>query len=377
MSVLLGHAAATRPTEPAELTQYLFEKYGQRVFTFCYSRLRNREEAQDAAQTTFIYVMRSLQRGVEPEFELAWLLKIAFNVCRGVRRSTGRETAVTQEVEDIDELAAPPAAGYEGNERLAALREGLAHLPENQRRGILLREWQGLSYAEIADELGLSVGAVETLLFRARRNLAARLQHVRSGFAAINIVSLAPFLRSLGRGGLGKLGLIGASASIALIPIVATEVAPALADKKAGPELHSVITAAGVARADTTAGSVQRSAGDKLSALRARTASAPRPRADSRALSTPEPSQQRPADAPTAGSTPEPPAVPGGTNSPALSQGPVPTATVPSVTTPSQVTAPPLPVPQAQLPPVTTPPTTTDADGILSDALAGVQPHLP
>src|ERR671934_103629 len=110
MSALLGHAPATRPTEPAELTQYLFEKYGQRVFTFCYSRLRNREEAQDAAQTTFIYVMRSLQRGVEPEFELAWLLKIAFNVCRGVRRSTGRETAVTQEVEDIDELAAPPAA---------------------------------------------------------------------------------------------------------------------------------------------------------------------------------------------------------------------------------------------------------------------------
>ena len=376
MSALLGHAPATRPTEPAELTQYLFEKYGQRVFTFCYSRLRNREEAQDAAQTTFIYVMRSLQRGVEPEFELAWLLKIAFNVCRGVRRSTGRETAVTQEVEDIDELAAPPAAGYEGNERLAALRDGLAHLPENQRRGILLREWQGLSYAEIADELGLSVGAVETLLFRARRNLAARLQHVRSGVAAINIASLAPFLRSLGRGGLGKLGLIGASASVALIPIVATEVAPALADKKAGPELHSVITAAAAPRGDTTAGSVQRSAGDKLSALRARGAS-PRARADSRALSTPEPSQQRPADAPTAGSTPEPPAVPGGTNGPAVSQGPVPTATVPSVRTPSQVRDPPLPVPQVQLPPVTTPPTTTDAVGILSDALAGVQPHLP
>ena len=147
MSALLGHAPVARPTDPAELTHYLYEKYGQRVFTFCYSRLRNREEAQDAAQTTFIYVMRSLQRGVEPEFELAWLLKIAFNVCRGVRRSTGRESAVTQEVGDIDELAAPPAAGYEGRERLAALRDALAQLPESQRRGILLREWQGLSYA--------------------------------------------------------------------------------------------------------------------------------------------------------------------------------------------------------------------------------------
>ena len=66
MSTLLGQAPVERPTEPAGLTQYLYEKYGQRVFTFCYSRLRDREEAQDAVQTTFIYVLRSLERGVEP-----------------------------------------------------------------------------------------------------------------------------------------------------------------------------------------------------------------------------------------------------------------------------------------------------------------------
>ena len=125
-------------------------------------------------QTTFIYVLRSLQRGVKPEFELAWLLKIAFNVCREAERSVGRIHATTWEVEDIDELAARSAAGYEGPEQLDALREALATLPERQRRAILLREWQGLSYAEIADELQLSVSAVETLLFRARRSLTSR-----------------------------------------------------------------------------------------------------------------------------------------------------------------------------------------------------------
>ena len=243
MSTVLGHLPVARPTEPVELTQYLYEKYGQRVFTFCYSRLRNREEAQDAAQTTFIYVLRSLQRGVEPEFELAWLLKIAFNVCRGTRRSSGRRTAVTQEIEDMDDIAAPPAAGYEGGEQLAALREGLAHLPERQRRGILLREWQGLSYAEIAEELGLSLGAVETLLFRARRNLASRLQHVRSGVCAINAVTLAPFLRSLARGGLGELGLIGAGATVALIPVFATEIGPALSHDKPAVTLRTAAPA--------------------------------------------------------------------------------------------------------------------------------------
>ena len=239
MSALLGHIAVERPTEPAELTRYLYEKHGQRVFTFCFSRLRDRDEAQDAVQTTFMYVLRSLQRGVEPEFELAWLLKIAFNVCRGTRRSTGRESAFIRDVEDLDELAGPAGTGLDGNERLHALRDGLAHLPERQRRGILLREWQGLSYAEIAEELGLTVGAVETLLFRARRNLAARLQHVRSGVGAINIASLAPFVRSLARGALGKLALIGAGASVALIPVVATEIAPVLAERRAPVKLDA------------------------------------------------------------------------------------------------------------------------------------------
>src|SRR2546430_16571608 len=121
MSAVL-HAPVARPTEPVELTEYLYENYGQRVFTFCYSRLRNREEAQDAAQTTFIYVLRSLQRGVVPEFELAWLLKIAFNVCRATRRSTGRLTAVPQEAEAVAELAAPQPPGHEGTERLEPLR---------------------------------------------------------------------------------------------------------------------------------------------------------------------------------------------------------------------------------------------------------------
>ena len=61
-----------RTAHPAELTRYLYERHGERLFTFCFGRLRNREEAQDAVQTTFIYVLRSLQRGIEPEFELAY-----------------------------------------------------------------------------------------------------------------------------------------------------------------------------------------------------------------------------------------------------------------------------------------------------------------
>jgi RNA polymerase sigma factor (sigma-70 family) len=373
MSALVGHAPVPRPAEPAELTQYLYEKYGQRVFTFCYSRLRNREEAQDAAQTTFIYVLRSLQRGVEPEFELAWLLKIAFNVCRGTRRSTNRVSAVTQEVEDIDELAAPRAAGYESNERLEALRDGLAHLPERQRRGILLREWQGLSYAEIADELGLSLAAVETLLFRARRNLASRLQHVRSGVGALNVASLAPFFRSLARGGLGKLGLIGAGASVALIPVVATEIAPALAERKPAVTLRP----ASVAGEPATGRPAVTHPALSYAAARA-TVTGARAAGSGAADAPQQPHAVGPAGTaesvefapgPSTGSE-QPPATSPGTSS---SPSPPPLPSPPSLAPPAPV---PLDVPGLQ-PPAALPTVDTTLLNPLADALAGVEGALP
>jgi RNA polymerase sigma factor (sigma-70 family) len=362
MSALLG-TAGVRPTEPAELTRYLYEKHGQRVFTFCYSRLRNREEAQDATQTTFIYVLRSLQRGVEPEFELAWLLKIAFNVCRGVRRSTGRDSAAIQEIEDIDTLAAPPAAGYEGSEQLAALREALATLPESQRRGILLREWQGLSYAEIADELGLSLGAVETLLFRARRNLASRLEHVRSGVGALNVASLAPFFRSLARGGIGKLGLIGASASVALIPVVAAEVAPALADGKAEVTLRSAAPAKTVTKPLSQLGGNANTLGAAASSPTLLT------RGAANARQAPAPRPQAATDTQVAGSGSDGPSAPVlGVASPSP---PLPQAPNPPKLDPVAVQTPQLPA--APLSPVDTAP----LEQLLSDPLAGVQAILP
>ncbi len=368
MSALLGHAPLARPTEPAELARRLYEKHGQRVFTFCYSRLRNREEAQDAAQTTFIYVLRSLQRGVEPEFELAWLLKIAFNVCRGTRRSTGRQGAVIQEVEDIDELAAPPSSGYEVNERRVALRDGLAHLPERQRRAILLREWQGLSYAEIADELGMSLGAVETLLFRARRNLASRLQHVRSGIGALNAASLAPFLRSVARGGLGKLALIGAGASVALIPVVATEIAPALADRKPDVTLRSAASAD-----ETTPGLAVTHPALKQSAPRT---NANRARGAAKgSLRTQEPKPVTASGAADPGPVATSP-TPGSQEPLAASSGVPSPSPVPSPQAPAPAAPIPAGVPGVQ-PPAALPTGDETLLNPLTDALAGIQAPVP
>jgi RNA polymerase sigma-70 factor (ECF subfamily) len=158
----------------------LYDRYSAQIYRYCYARLRSREEAEDAAQITFLNAFRSLSRGVTPEVEQAWLFKIAENVCLTRVRSTVRRLRVESptDLEPMHEVVAAP----ESEEiDLEALQDVLARLPGQQRRAILLREWQGLSYAEIATELGISQSAVETLIFRARRSLAKGLRESEGG----------------------------------------------------------------------------------------------------------------------------------------------------------------------------------------------------
>ena len=159
----------------ADLTRALYEQYAAQIFRYCLHQLGSREEAEDAVQSTFLNAFRGIRRGVVPEMESAWLFKIAHNVCLSRRRSSWRRDRVESptDFEVVEELApAPPRRADE----LIGLQDVLEQMPEQQRRAILLREWQGLSYREISDELELSQAAVETLIFRARRSLAQGLE---------------------------------------------------------------------------------------------------------------------------------------------------------------------------------------------------------
>jgi RNA polymerase sigma-70 factor (ECF subfamily) len=161
---------------PADATRRLYERHSSRIFGFCLSRLGSREEAEDALQTTFLNAQRGLGRGIVPEYELAWLFKIAQNVCHN-RHQSARRRGRIEAIHDLDALqdviASPdrsPAVS------LGELTRALGTVPIRQRRALLLREFQGYSYEEIANELDISVAAVETLLFRARRALAQQLE---------------------------------------------------------------------------------------------------------------------------------------------------------------------------------------------------------
>ena len=211
-----------RSAPEADAARALYERHAGQLYGFCLHRLGSREEAEDALQTTFLNAFRGLRRGVVPEAEAAWLFKIAENVCLTRRRSVWRRGRV-ESPSDMQVLQdVTPARQTDGSDELIPLSEALAAMPDSQRRAILLREWQGLSYKEISDEMDVSQSAVETLIFRARRSLAnaletpweSRCASGQAGRRAFDLGSLLAGLKGLFAG--------ATAAKVAVVAVAAT-----------------------------------------------------------------------------------------------------------------------------------------------------------
>jgi RNA polymerase sigma factor (sigma-70 family) len=210
----------------ADVTRELYEQYANQIFRYCLHQLGSREEAEDAVQSTFLNAFRGIKRGVVPELESAWLFKIAHNVCLSRRRSSWRRGRIESpaDFELVQELT--PAPSRRADE-LIGLQDVLGQMPEAQRRAILLREWQGLSYREIADELDVSQAAVETLIFRARRALAAGLEQPpvakRRIARAFDLGNLITAVKSLLIGGSAAAKVAATVAAVSATTVVAAE----------------------------------------------------------------------------------------------------------------------------------------------------------
>jgi RNA polymerase sigma factor (sigma-70 family) len=214
------------PAPEADATRALYEQYANQIFRYCLHQLGSREEAEDAVQSTFLNAFRGIKRGVVPDVESAWLFKIAHNVCLSHRRSTWRRGRIESPTDFgvVEELA--PAPSRRADE-LIGLQDVLEQLPETQRRAILLREWQGLSYREIAAELDLSQAAVETLIFRARRSLASGLEEPpasrkRRIARGLDLGNVFTGLKSLLVGGSAAAKIAATVAAVSATTVVAT-----------------------------------------------------------------------------------------------------------------------------------------------------------
>ncbi|MCW2926429.1 MAG: polymerase, sigma-24 subunit, subfamily [Thermoleophilia bacterium] len=167
-------------SDPERAIEVLHREYSARLFAYALSMLRNREDAEDAVQTTFLNAYNSLVDGRMPRQQTSWLFRIVRNVCLNRIRTHTRKPAST--LEGID-IATSKSVEDQLDQHLhaVALRSALERLPEQQRKAIVLRELQGASYAEIATALDTTQGAVESLIFRARRQLASSIRTSASG----------------------------------------------------------------------------------------------------------------------------------------------------------------------------------------------------
>src|SRR3954469_8143410 len=149
----------------------LYRRHAGDVYRYALVVLRNQANAEDVTQTTFLNAYRAMEKGERPRSPQKWLIAIAHNVCRQrFRQSQRRPTEVVYEEELAETIVEEDALTAED------IRRALGHLAFNQRSALVMRELEGRSYQEISEILGLSVSAVETLIFRARRSLREQLE---------------------------------------------------------------------------------------------------------------------------------------------------------------------------------------------------------
>lgn len=146
----------------------LLDRHQDSIYRFVVRFLGNTSEAEDISQETFIRFFHAADR-YRPEAALrTYLLRIAKNLCIDHFRKKRPEP-----MKELPEkyTTRTPLAIMEQAQSIKRLMEAVNDLPENQRMAILLRHDHDLCYKEISETMNLSIGAVESLLVRARRTL--------------------------------------------------------------------------------------------------------------------------------------------------------------------------------------------------------------
>jgi len=162
----------------------LLNKYQDRIYTLCRYMLENPQDAEDAAQDTFIKAFRGLKSFTPTAHFYTWLYRIAVNTCLDHKRkfslhslffSSDNEASL-----DIFPSHTPsPEAAFETKQSMQSLQLALNRLSMKLRTVLVLKELEGLSYEETAEILDVSVGTVKSRISRAREELKKNLQKNR------------------------------------------------------------------------------------------------------------------------------------------------------------------------------------------------------
>ena len=170
-------------TGDAEAFSEIVRRWERRIFALAYGILGREEDARDATQETFLAAFRSL-RGFRGEVKVSsWLHRIAVNQCitRQRRAKVRNEAALDDEQEkDAAKFSVPvsfsPARAVESRQITEAVRCAVNSLPIDLRQVVVMKEFEELTFREIADTLDLPLSTVKSRLYTAMKQLQMRLQ---------------------------------------------------------------------------------------------------------------------------------------------------------------------------------------------------------
>ena len=170
----------------------LMLRHKEPLFRFIYRYVLNQEEAEDLLQETFVRVYFKRDQFRPTAKFTTWLYQIALNLCRDHARShAGKQQRLTESLvvrsdegdereRDAVAVHANPADIAQANEELVALEQAIQSLPHDLKTALILVTLENRSQKECADLLGITVKAVETRVYRARKVLEIKLAAHRS-----------------------------------------------------------------------------------------------------------------------------------------------------------------------------------------------------
>ena len=154
---------------------FLVDSYQKPVYSLCYRMLGNSNDAEDAAQESFIRAYQNLKKYDVKRSFATWLLSIASHYCidRMRKRRLATVSIDVLQTELIPDRNTPnPERKFREKEHKELIQNIMKYLKPIDRAAVILRYWHQYSEVEIADALDLSVSAVKSRLYRARQALA-------------------------------------------------------------------------------------------------------------------------------------------------------------------------------------------------------------
>ncbi len=176
---LVERAVGNNPEAFGEIVK----RWERKIFALCFGMLNREDEAKDAAQETFIAAFRNLKNFRGDAKVSSWLHRIAVNQCLTIkRRNKSRSESFIDDAESSNKIffVAPaktsPSQTTEQNERLKYIRRAVSSLPPELRQIVVMKEFEDMTFQEIAEVLEIPLSTVKSRLYTALKQLRMKLE---------------------------------------------------------------------------------------------------------------------------------------------------------------------------------------------------------